>query len=226
MKEIINKIIEKVSDLLFPRGDQEKKAEELISQIAKLRREEKDRHFIYPCPAYSFFRYRIPCVRDMIWKLKYRGDLNVAKIFAVKMYDELCEELTELGQIANFREPILIPIPVSKKKLRSRGFNQSAAICKALANVDNNRFFVYNPNVLYKIKDTSSQARVKDKNERLKHLKDSFAVKDITSSKIDLCGRNIILLDDVLTTGSTLVEATRVLKCAGAKQITWVVVAH
>ena len=222
----MSKIIEVFSDLIFPRDDREKKAEELISQIAKLKREEKDRDFIYPCPAYSFFNYRTQCVRDMIWRLKYRGDLNVAKIFAEKMYDELCEELTELDQIANFREPLLIPIPVSKKKLRMRGFNQSAAICKALVAIDDNRFFKYCPNVLYKIKDTSSQARVKDKRERLKHLKDSFAVKDMMSSKIDLCDRNVILLDDVLTTGSTFVEATRVLKNAGAKQIIWIVVAH
>lgn len=218
MHNIVNKII----GLLFPQDPLEAQAEKIVSSIAKIKCDNGDKLTKYPCPAYSFFEYKNKVVRTMIWRLKYRGDKTVAELFAKEMFDQLCEELVELAQLSNFREPVLVAIPVSKKKLRMRGFNQSAAICKALAALGENRFFNYKPNVLYKIKDTKSQARVKDKKSRLENLKDSFAIKDKTLME----NKNIILLDDVLTTGSTLTEATRTLKNAGAKNIIWVVVAH
>jgi competence protein ComFC len=222
MNKIINKIGKLIVDLFFPQNPLEIQATEIVANIAKIQCDEGDKLTKYPCPAYSFFTYHNDAVRAMIWRLKYRGDKTVAKLFAERMYDQLCEELAELEQWSNFRKPILVAIPVSKKKLRTRGFNQSVAICKSLTAIDENRFFEHNPNVLYKIKDTKSQARVKDKKSRLENLKDSFAIKD--KSLVE--NKNIILLDDVLTTGSTLTEATRVLKNAGAKNIIWVVVAH
>ena len=194
----------------------------MVAEVARLHCDEGDRVTKYPCPAYSFFAYRTEVVRTMIWRLKYRGDKRVAEIFAKRMYDLLCEELAEAALWTNFANPILVAIPVSRRKLHLRGFNQSAAICKALSALDGNRFFTFIPNVLYKIKDTPSQARVKDKLSRLKNLKDSFAVKDKTLVE----NKNIILLDDVLTTGATLTEATNILLTAGAKKIIWVVVAH
>jgi ComF family protein len=226
MNEIISKmsgwIVKPIVELLFPQDPLEEQAKEVIASIAKIKCDNGDMITKYPCPAYSFFEYKNDSVRAMIWRLKYRGDKTTAEIFAKRMYDQLCEELTEMAQWSNFINPILIAIPVSKHKLRLRGFNQSAAICKALAVIDENRFFNYNPNVLYKIKDTKSQAQVKDKKSRLENLKDSFTVKD--KSLVE--NQNIILLDDVLTTGSTLTEATCTLKSVGAKNIIWVVVAH
>jgi len=220
-------------NFLFPQNPLEAQAREVVSNIAKIRRDTGDKLTTYPCPAYSFFTYRTTAVRTMIWRLKYHGDKSIAETFAKKMYDGLCEELSELAEWSNFKDPVLVAIPVSKHKLRLRGFNQSAAVCEALAELDRDRFFNYQPNVLYKIKDTPSQARVKDKKSRLQNLKDSFAVRDTTKdkacgrfSKIDVRGKNIILLDDVLTTGATLTEATHTLKTAGAKNIIWVVIAH
>jgi ComF family protein len=226
MNKIINKIgkqlVKWIIESLFPQNPLETQAAEIVANIAKIQCDTGDRLTKYPCPAYSFFAYRNNAVRAVIWRLKYRGNISVAKLFAKRMHDQLCEELAELEQWSNFKKPILVAIPISRRKLRLRGFNQSTAICKALSTIDENRFFNYNPNVLYKIKDTKSQARVKDKKSRLENLKDSFAVKD----KNLVENKNIILLDDVLTTGSTLTEATRILKLSGAKNIIWVVVAH
>ena len=222
MHKIIDKIWSNIVGAIFPENVTEKQAEDIVSSIAKIRCDESDLATKYPCPAYSFFAYKNQAVRTMIWKLKYRGDMSAAKMFAEKMYDQMCEELAEIAEWSDFTKPILVPIPISKHKLRLRGFNQSMAICKALAEIDKNKFFTYTPNVLYKIKDTKSQARVKDKKSRLQNLKHSFTVKD----KQIVENKNIILRDDVLTTGSTLTEATRTLKNAGAKNIIWVTVAH
>lgn len=224
MRKIVNKVNNWLIGLLFPENPIEAEAKEMVADadIAKIKRNEGDRITKYPCAAYSFFIYRNSAVRTMIWRLKYRGEKNVANLLAKRMYDQLCEELSELAEWSNFTNPVLVAIPVSKHKLQLRGFNQSAAICKALTAIDENRFFNYAPDVLYKIKDTKSQASVKDKKSRLENLKDSFSVKDTTLVE----NKNIILLDDVLTTGSTLTEATHTLQKAGAKNIIWVVVAH
>ncbi len=232
MNKTIKKIIDLIAELFFPQDPIELQVAEVVSNIAKIQCDEGDRITVYPHPAYSFFAYRHPTIRSMIWRLKYRGDKSVATLFAKRIHDQLCEELAELAEWKDFKKPLLIAIPVTKRKLRIRGFNQSAAICKALADIDEGRFFHYIPNVLYKIKDTKSQARVKDKLSRLQNLKDSFVVKDISgnrnngSGKNVLLDQNVILLDDVLTTGSTLTEASRILRNSGARNIIWVVVAH
>ena len=222
MHKTLHILWEQIIGLLFPQDISVAQAEQVVANIVSLHKYTGDDSTTYPCPAYSFFPYRKKEVRDLIWRLKYQGQKPIAELFAKRMYDQLCDELVELDEWSNFKNPLLLAIPTTKHKLRIRGFNQTVAICKALEKLDENRFFHYIPDVLYKIKDTKSQAKVKDKKTRLKNLKDSFSVKDRALVE----NQNIILLDDVLTTGSTLTEATNVLKNAGAKNIIWVVVAH
>ena len=75
--------------------------------------------------------------------------------------------------------------------------------------------------LLLKIKETEHQARIKDRNIRLKNLVGSFAVKNEGLIK----NKNIILIDDVATTGATLNEAALVLRLAGAKEVYGLVLA-
>ncbi len=222
VNKILHKIIDLVSEVVFPSDQKTQAINALASSIVRLTHQKGDSALDYPCPAYSFFAYRNPVVKNMIWQLKYRGKANVVKTFAVLMYDQLCEELSELYEWSSFDKPLLIPIPISRKKKLMRGYNQSALICKALSEIDKDNFFTYKDNVLYKIKDTISQARVKDRRQRLLNLKDSFVIKDISL----VTNKNIILVDDVLTTGSTLTEATDMLVKAGAKSVIWIIVAH
>ena len=77
-------------------------------------------------------------------------------------------------------------------------------------------------NVLIKIKETEHQANIKERRDRLKNLSDSFSVKN--SKMIE--GKNIILIDDVTTTGATLSEARKILKQSGAKKVIAFTVAH
>lgn len=222
MQKIINTLYQKIIELIFPNNQIEEIDNQIVTEMVRINRNEGDRVTKYPCPAYSFFQYKVQKVQNMIWKLKYHGNKPIAEFFAKTIYNIICDELAELAQWSDFKNPVLVAIPVSPRKLRLRGFNQSEAICKALSRLDENRFFTHLPHVLYKIKDTQSQAKVKDKKTRLQNLKDSFKIKDNGLVK----NRNIILLDDVLTTGATLTEATLVLKSAGAKNIIWIAVAH
>jgi ComF family protein len=174
---------------------------------------------------FPLFDYRHPPIKKAIWFLKYKGKRNVATIFAENIYSRIIEEMSDLSPLENFRQPILIPIPLSPKRKRERGFNQTELICNKLENLDKNNLiktFKLEKNILIKPKDTKHQAQIEDRSKRLKNIIGSFVVKN--SEKIK--GKNIILIDDVTTTGATLNEAKKVLKQAGAKKIIAFVVAH
>ena len=150
------------------------------------------------------------------------------------MYGKIIEELSELSVMKNFQNPVLIPIPLSLKRYRERGYNQAELICEELVKLDSNsnlrygvdvktkRNFYLEKNVLIKIKETEHQVNIKDRRDRLKNLSDSFSVKNPEIIK----GKNIILIDDVLTTGATLTEAKKILKSFGAKKVIAFTVAH
>ena len=182
----------------------------------KAERENED--WIFP-----LFDYRHPPVQKSIWLLKYKGHKGLANIFAEAMHGKMMEELSELSLMENFREPVLIPVPLSKRRYRERGYNQAELICEELMKIDgreNN--FKLEKDVLLKTKETEHQTNIKDRSDRLKNLAGSFSVKDNRMVK----GRNIILVDDVTTTGATLNEAKRTLEKAGARKVIAFTVAH
>ncbi|MFH0845993.1 MAG: phosphoribosyltransferase family protein [Patescibacteria group bacterium] len=171
---------------------------------------------------FSFLSYQNELVRQSIWSLKFKNNRKIAKIFAKIIYDNLIEELADLKLTHNFDNPLLIPIPISHKKLQERGYNQTELIAQELNNLDKRLSFEYRKNILKKIKHTTPQSRTHSKEEREINLKNCFKV--IMPKLIK--DKNIILLDDVITTGATLKEAMRTLKKYKPKQIICVTVAH
>lgn len=167
----------------------------------------------------SLFDYRDPMIRDAIWELKYRGNKRVATLLATVMYDELLAFLEEYAPLTNFTEPLLIPIPLSKQRERERGFNQSKLLTDVLCKLDSDRNFTYSP-ALTKARHTPSQTRTTGRAERQKNLRGCFVANSLVTS------RNIILIDDVATTGATLLEAKRALRGAGARRVIAFTVAH
>jgi len=185
--------------------------------------ERESANWIFP-----LFDYRYPPIKKSIWFLKYKGKKRIATIFAEVMYIRIIEELSDKKIFENFQKPILIPIPLASKRYRERGFNQSTLICEALIKLDKNQpaytdnNFTLEKNILIKPKDTKHQAHIEDRNKRLKNIIGSFAI--IHPELV--VERNIILIDDVTTTGATLNEARKILKNAGAKKIIAFTIAH
>jgi competence protein ComFC len=171
---------------------------------------------------FPLFDYRHPPIKRAIWMLKYKNKRKLAKIFAEIMYAYILEELSDLILFENFKNPLLIPIPLSKKRFRERGFNQATLICKELIKIDKNQHFVLEEKNLIKNKETKHQAKIENRKERLKNLIGTFEIKKPANLK----NRNIILIDDVTTTGATLNEAKKILKQNGAKKIIAFTVAH
>ncbi len=198
---------------------------------------------------FPLFDYHHAPVKKSIWLLKYKNRKRLARVFADVLYGKIMEELSDIGAMENFREPILIPVPLSEKRYQERGYNQAELICRELIKLDatnpdtnlNLRYsvdreskqsdlnklrpngnFQLEKNILIKTKETERQVNIKDRAKRLKNLAGSFAV-----GKPELIrGRNIILIDDVTTTGATLTEAKRVLKRSGAKKVIAFTIAH
>ncbi|MEI6580980.1 MAG: hypothetical protein WCO07_02285 [bacterium] len=177
---------------------------------------------------FPLYDYRNPSIKKAIWLLKYKSKKGFAKIFAEIMYGRIIEELSDFSRFNNFQKPILIPIPLSKRRMHERGFNQATLICNELIKLDKShssdtdRNFTLEKNILIKTKDKEHQARIEDRKRRLKNIVGSFSVKNIEFIK----NRNIILIDDVTTTGATLGEARKTLRQAGAKKIIAFTVAH
>lgn len=194
------------------------------------RAERESEKWIFP-----LYDYRHPPIKNALWFLKYKGRKRLAKLFAEIIYEKMIEELSELSVLQNFTKPILIPIPLSTKRYHERGFNQAELICQELIKINNLRNSVnvgatdlmLENNILIKPKDGEHQARIKDRQTRLKNMAGSFAIKNSrTKEEIKIKGRNIILIDDITTTGATLNEARKTLKGAGARKVIAFTVAH
>jgi len=169
---------------------------------------------------FPMYDYRHPPIKRAIWLLKYKGKRNLAGIFAEAMHARILEELADLDRLENFRNPILVPIPLAPGRRRERGFNQAALICDKLSKLNLDLELL--KKVLIKPKDTEHQARIEDRRRRLQNIVGCFRVSDPTKIK----NRNIILIDDVTTTGATLSEAKKVLREAGARKVIAFAIAH
>ncbi len=177
---------------------------------------------------FSIYDYRHPPLKKALWLLKYKGKKRLAKIFAEILYGKIMEELSDLVVMENFINIILIPVPLSKKRYRERGYNQAELICRELIKINLLRKgteIQLENNVLIKTKETKHQARIENRTERLKNIIDSFGIKSETQKTL-IKHKNIILIDDITTTGATLNEARKILKNAGAKKVIAFTIAH
>ena len=145
----------------------------------------------------------------LIKNLKYHDAHNLAPFIALLLYHHL---LIPEADCLTF-------IPLHPRKLRNRGYNQCQEIAMTLGKLLGLPVL----NLLERPKYLSAQAKIKSQQTRIKRLEGAFTLAADAKEKIS--GQKILLLDDVLTTGATLNQAARVLKLAGAKSITGLVVA-
>lgn len=150
------------------------------------------------------FSYHFPIDR-LLHAFKYSGNLALIEVLA-----------KPLAQLAadHPRPDLLIPMPLHPGRLKERGFNQSLEIAKPISRwLD----IPLTADACQRTRDTPTQAGLKWK-ERRRNVRGAFACD------LDLCGKKIAVLDDVMTTGATLNEISRILKGRGASEVSaWVV---
>ncbi|WP_289037398.1 ComF family protein [uncultured Zobellia sp.] len=144
------------------------------------------------------FFYEKGIVRELIHHLKYRNQEEVGT-FLGDWYGQLLKENNELTNAID----LVIPVPLHKKKLRQRGYNQVASFAQRLAfhlNAD------YVDHILIKTANTKTQTK-KGRIGRWQNKKDLYTLSDFNSLK----DKHILLVDDVITTGATMEICARTL---------------
>ena len=112
---------------------------------------------------------------------------------------------------------LLLPLPLSSRRLRERGFNQALELARQLAPAKTRA------DLLLRLRDTPAQSSL-PLNRRLRNVQDAFG---LAPGAVDvLRGRHLVLVDDVMTSGATLHAAARLLRTAGAAHITGLVLAR
>ena len=136
-------------------------------------------------------------VQEMMHKLKYKGQEEISETIG----NWYSEELQHLEQIKNI--DYIIPVPLHKKRLRERGYNQVEGFGKALSN---NLKISYDATVLHRKLYTKTQTK-----------KDLLGRSDVIDNVFDVSfsenhhGKHFLIIDDVITTGSTLESCSRAL---------------
>ena len=141
----------------------------------------------------------------LIQALKFRGELALAALLA----QVLCERLAELP-----RPDWLVPVPISRGRLRERGYNQSLEIARHVGRAIG---VPLAPHLCNRVRETQAQTDL-PWDRRAGNVRGAFEAIDSVS------GAHVAVLDDVMTTGATLEEIAATLKRAGAARVVnWVV---
>jgi len=170
----------------------------------------------------------------LCWAAPYSNSLTqqLIKIFKYHYVKELAQPLSRL--LIKCLTPgvkhgaLVVPIPLHKRRLREREFNQAELLAKQVAEYFS---LPLENNVLIRKKYTPQQARTRPHKERRQALKNVFEInpeftkKCLSQNKNLLNNKTIILVDDVFTSGATMSEAAKVLRRAGAKEIWGLVIA-
>lgn len=170
---------------------------------------------------HAFFDYRDKFISQMIWELKFYKNKEVAKLCASIFY----EKILNISKINNINNFILLPVPISKQKRRKRGFNHTELLCEEIIKLDinTNNILSYQPKFINKIRNTKNQHDIKNKQERLINLKGAFSLNQFSV----ISDQNVIIIDDVLTTGATILEIKKVLEnSVEVKSIYAITIAH
>lgn len=160
---------------------------------------------------YSFDRAIAPCIyegvlKELIHRFKYNGQECLGELLAGLMTGFIKEYNLNLGEF-----DFVVPVPLHRRKLREREFNQAELLARPLAKEFN---LVLSKEILIRQRDTATQTELSE-DARWRNVRACFLV----NPQINLKDKNILLIDDLLTTGATCSEAAAVIKKAGGRKV-------
>lgn len=160
--------------------------------------------------------------KKLIYNFKYKPYLSDLKNLLVDLLFEAIiqkEEFIKANDNESGKLKILVSIPLHSSRLKSRGYNQAEILARELSK----KLKIKKTDVLERTKITLSQVGLK-REDRIKNISGAFGVRKEKKELIE--GSLVFLVDDVLTTGSTLLEAANVLKRNGAGKVWGIVLAR
>lgn len=169
--------------------------------------EKQDGQTKYCDQVFSVFNYDDK-IKDIIQKFKYHHMAYLYKTFSRLMIRHVGSKITG---------DVIVSVPIYKDREAIRGYNQAHLLAKEVSKITR---IQYDKNVLVRNKNTGALALCNSK-EREQRIREAFFVVD---AKV-VNGKNVIIVDDVFTTGATINECSRVLKESGAKKVIAIVIA-
>ncbi len=149
----------------------------------------------------SLFAFK-GAIREAVLQFKYYNLRAIAPLLGGLMFNNL--------KSAHYKPDLLIAVPLHKKRLRERGFNQSELLAREICTLTG----IYRSKSLVRKYNNPSQVNSKNAGQRRKNVSMAFSC---TGSQVE--GKNILLIDDVATTGATLDACASALKVCGAARV-------
>ncbi|MBI1807447.1 MAG: ComF family protein [Ignavibacteria bacterium] len=146
-------------------------------------------------------------LQDVVHLLKYRGMKSLGERLGLEIGERI------VSDPIFSRADYLIPVPLHKLKRRERGYNQSEHICKGIATVTN---IPTHTALIKRLKYTESQTQL-NIDQRKENVGNAFEINPKCRPNIE--GKSFILVDDVITTGSTINACARILVANGARNV-------
>lgn len=201
-------LIEAVKNILVPEG---RDIERLMKIDQSAMRAMLPESPVHSKDIYVLFDYRNKVVRLLVKSIKYKNNQNLRRRIAQYFYEAMADIFSEIALFEG-AEPLLVPMPMGKKEKAKKGFNQCEELVKEIRNISGKNFDI-RFNALKKIRETERQTKL-SREQRLKNVANSMQ-----ADQSQIKGRVVAVLDDVYTTGSTMLESRRALYGAGAKQV-------
>lgn len=182
-----------------------------------------------PIPhTHSIFAYKNDLVTRLVWNIKYKKSEKAVKIGGYALYKNLpmcrfrSDELQRTE--ADIGKTIVIPIPITTKRRKERGYNQCELLLDEMKLLDTENKLIIRKDLLERVQHLSRQT-LKNREERLQSAKGIFAVNENSVKEIGL-ETPIVIVDDVITTGSTIKEAMETLREFGFKNVIGISLTH
>ena len=206
---MVLRLLSQIIDVILPPKDDVRIAEALdaVTLTRLMRPHLAKEHWVV-----SLFPYSDPRIRALIRAVKFYGAVTPLPIVAEIIGGYLLEMIADKRSFSGWNAPLLVPIPSSALRLRTRGYNQTERFAEALLPALG-AAVLYEPKALVR-KDAKSQTMI-PRASRAENMKNIFSAPDPGVVK----GKQIILFDDVVESGATLKDARRALLSAGAADV-------
>ena len=170
---------------------------------------------------YAPLRFSSPLVRSCVHAAKYHGHARAARLLGEALAPFVAEILAEKELFGTFETPSIIPVPLHRNRQRERGYNQAELIAQTVAELVSVNALVVKTGVLVRTEQTKPQAQL-PRQLRLKNMESAFEIR----YPQEIANADIVLIDDVVTTGATMSAARKALLSAGARNVLCVAAAH
>lgn len=161
-------------------------------------------------PLYVFGDYR-PVLKEIIIQYKFKNIIEAADLLTPLLYKKFCDDIILI------KPTVLVPIPLHPTRENQRGYNQALILADRLSDLSEIKVYT---DLIYRIKKRKPQAKL-DFKQRIKNIKGVFEVNYSHENK-----ETVLLIDDVVTSGSTVKEAKKMLEAAGHKVVGVAALAH